>query len=189
MRADVRTVSRAQGSVYEHVARFERAGTGVERAESVFAELLAVALALEVPFVPQESETCGPASLAMVLAFWGEEVTHDELVDAVMMPDDKGVRGSRLIALARARGFRALAFEGDLPLVHDYVSREWPLIVALDAGHGRFHDVVVVGFEGDSVLLHDPAKGRAQRVRIRAFQKKWARSGCWTLLVLPGENR
>lgn len=152
------------------------------------AVLLALAVALEVPFVPQKSETCGPASLAMVLEFWGKEVSHDELVEAAMMPGDKGVQGSRLIALARARGFRALAFEGDLPLLHDYVSREWPVIVALDAGHGRFHDVVVVGFEGDSVLIHDPAKGPAQRVRTRAFQKKWARSGCWTLLVLPGEH-
>jgi hypothetical protein len=188
-RADVRTVSRARSSVFEQSALLERAGTGVERAGSVFAVLLAAAVTLEVPFFPQRSETCGPASLAMVLAFWGEEVTHDELVEAVMMPGDKGVQGSRLIALARDRGFRAVAFEGDLPLVHDYVSREWPLIVALDAGHGRFHDVVVVGFEGDSVLLHDSARGPAQRVRIREFQKKWAHSGCWTLLVLPGENR
>jgi len=151
--------------------------------------LVAVALALNVPFVSQRAETCGPASLAMVLAYWGENVTHDELADAVMVSGDTGVQGTKLVALAESRGFRALAFEGDLPLLRDYLSRKWPLVVALEAGRGRFHDVVVVGLDGDSVIVHDPAEGPARKIRKGPFERKWLRSGRWTLLVLPGESR
>lgn len=146
---------------------------------------LALLFALDVPFVAQRDETCGPASLAMVLGYWGDTATHDELATVLVVPGGGGVQGSRLAALAEARGFRAVAFEGDLALVEDYMARAWPLVVALDAGKGRFHDVVVVGVEKDAVVVHDPALGPLRRIRLAEFTKKWGRSGRWTLLLLP----
>jgi ABC-type bacteriocin/lantibiotic exporter with double-glycine peptidase domain len=149
---------------------------------------LVLAAALDVPFVEQREETCGPASLAMVLSYWGDDVTHDELAKAAA-EEPGGVYGSSLAALASQRGHRAVAFEGDLGLLRDYLGRGWPLVVALDAGKGRFHDVVVVGIGKDDVLVHDPARGPGRRMGVSAFVRRWNRSGRWTLLVLPKEER
>jgi hypothetical protein len=44
---------------------------------------------------------------------------------------------------------------------------------------------VVVGFEGDDVIVHDPAQGPARRVAGKTFAARWAGAGHWTLLVLP----
>jgi hypothetical protein len=52
-------------------------------------------------------------------------------------------------------------------------------------GRRRFHDVVVVGFEGDDVVVHDPARGPSQRVAGAVFARRWAGAGHWTLLVMP----
>jgi ABC-type bacteriocin/lantibiotic exporter with double-glycine peptidase domain len=50
---------------------------------------------------------------------------------------------------------------------------------------GRFHDVVVVGFDEEAVVVHDPAEGAARRVAARVFEERWAGASHWTLLVMP----
>ena len=146
--------------------------------------LLAAAVELAVPFVPQEKDTCGAAALAMVLAYWGEPVPHDEIAGALLEPERRGIRGARLESFARARGLLAVAYEGDLGQLRDFVAKGRPLVVAWKQA-GRFHDVVVVGFDRDAVVVHDPEAGAGRRVPLRAFEERWTGAGRWTLLVLP----
>ena len=146
---------------------------------------LAAAVELGVPFVPQEKDTCGAAALAMVLGYWGQPVPHREIAAALREPELHGIRGERLASFARDRGLFALAYEGDMAQLREYVAKGRPLIVAWKPGRGRFHDVVVVGFEGDALLVHDPADGASRRVAARDFEKRWASAGHWTLLVMP----
>jgi ABC-type bacteriocin/lantibiotic exporter with double-glycine peptidase domain len=146
---------------------------------------LAAAVELGVPFVPQEKDTCGAAALAMVLGYWGKPVPHRQIAAALSEPELHGIRGERLASFARDRGLFSLAYEGDVAQLREYVAKGRPLIVAWKIGRGRFHDVVVVGFEGDDVLVHDPADGASRRVAARDFEKRWAGAGHWTLLVMP----
>jgi ABC-type bacteriocin/lantibiotic exporter with double-glycine peptidase domain len=70
--------------------------------------------------------------------------------------------------------------------LREFVGKGRPLIVAWDLGRGRFHNVVVVGFEGDDdVVVHDPAQGASRTVNRRTFERRWAGAGYWTLLVMP----
>ena len=39
----------------------------------------------------------------------------------------------------------AIAFAGDMVILRDHLAKGRPLVVAIDAGHGRLHDVVVGG--------------------------------------------
>src|SRR5262245_10978126 len=144
------------------------------------------AVALSVPFVPQEKDTCGAASLAMVFRYWEHPVSHDQIAGALMTPELRGILGSRLAAFAKEQGMEAVAYEGDLAQLRDFVGKGRPLIVAWKVGKGRYHNVVVVGFDdrGD-VLVNDPAEGPSRSVAARTFEKRWAGAGHWTLLVLP----
>jgi hypothetical protein len=152
--------------------------------------LLASAVQLAVPFVPQEKDTCGAAALAMVMGYWGREVPHREIAGALVEEELRGIRGSRLAEFARLRGMTAVAFAGDLVTLRDQLSKGRPLVVAIDAGHGRLHDVVVVGFddERDEAILHDPARGPGRRTGAGELERKWARSGYWTLLCAPKDS-
>ena len=69
--------------------------------------------------------------------------------------------------------------------LRDYVGKGRPLIVAWRVGRDRFHDVVVVGFDEEVVVVHDPAEGAARRVAARVFEERWAGASHWTLLVMP----
>lgn len=147
---------------------------------------LLVTVPLAVPFVPQEKDTCGAASLTMVLRFWGDDVSHDEVKAATSEADKPGIFGSRLEAFARARGYFALAYESDAAQLRESLAQGRPLIVALRTGRGLDHDVVVTGMSdrGD-VTLHDPAVGRDRHIAQAEFEKSWSRTSHWALLVLP----
>jgi tetratricopeptide (TPR) repeat protein len=153
----------------------------------IVAAALAAALTLPVPFVPQKKDTCGAASLGMVLAFWDHAVPQDEIAEALVEKELRGIRGSRLAAFAREHGMRAVAYEGDRNQLRDYVDKGRPLIVAWKVGKDRYHNVVVTGFDDDraAVLVNDPAKGAERRVSNETFEERWAAADHWTLLVLP----
>ena len=144
-----------------------------------------LAAVLDVPFVPQVEDTCGPAALAMVLRFWGAEASHDALAAELGARELKGVAGSRLAEAARSRGMTAVAYRGDAGQLREFVVKGRPLIVAWDMGRGRFHNVVVVGFDGEDVVVHDPARGASRTVKRQTFENAWAGAGHWTLLVMP----
>lgn len=149
--------------------------------------LLAASLVLDVPFVPQDKDTCGAAALAMVLRYWRVPVTHGEIAAALLEPELRGIPGSKLEAFARERGLRAVAHAGDVGHLRAHLGKGRPLIVALGAGRRSFHDVVVIGYDETSraLVVHDPAEGAARPVSERAFEKRWKDSGRWTLLVVP----
>ena len=69
----------------------------------------------------------------------------------------------------------------------DHLAKGRPLVVAIDAGRGRLHDVVAVGFDDarGEVIVHDPARGAERRIAAGELERKWAKSGRWTLLVTP----
>ena len=140
---------------------------------------------LAVPFVPQQKDSCGAAALAMVLRYWQQPASHDEIAQALLEPELKGILGSRLEAFARERGMTAIAYRGDMAQLREYVAKGRPLIVAWKVGRGRYHDVVVVGLEEGAVLVHDPADGASRRVAAGDFEERWAGAGHWTLLVMP----
>jgi ABC-type bacteriocin/lantibiotic exporter with double-glycine peptidase domain len=127
------------------------------------------------------------AALAMVLQYWEHPIPHDEIAAALEARELKGVRGSRLAAFARARGFQAFAYAGDVPHVKDSLGKGRPLIVAWRVGRDDYHDVVVVGFDEEraEVVVNDPAEGANRRLDVARFEERWAAAGHWTLLVLP----
>jgi len=152
--------------------------------------LLASAVQLAVPFVPQEKDTCGAAALAMVMGYWGREVPHREIAAALVESELQGIRGSRLADFARGRGMTAIAFAGDVQVLRDHLASGRPLVAAIDAGRGRLHDVVVVGFDDEraEAIVHDPARGASRRIAAKDLDKRWAKSGHWSLLVTPSES-
>jgi ABC-type bacteriocin/lantibiotic exporter with double-glycine peptidase domain len=153
----------------------------------VLLSLVFAVAGLAVPFVAQHKDTCGAASLTMVLRYWHDEVTHDEVARELLRPELHGIAGSSLADFARDRGFEAVTYRGDMEQLRDFVGKGRPLIVAWHLGGARYHDVVVVGFDDarGAVLVNDPAAGASRAVGVARFLKRWAGAGYWTLLVTP----
>lgn len=142
-----------------------------------------------VPFIPQEEYYCGPASLAMVLRFWGVEADEDQIASALFLKSVRGTLNFDLEFYARRRGLRARSFQGTLEGVKAELRRNHPLIVFQDLGLGPLeipHFAVLIGYDDrrEVVILHSGTT-RNLVLPYDEFLRTWARRKWWTLLITP----
>jgi ABC-type bacteriocin/lantibiotic exporter with double-glycine peptidase domain len=142
-----------------------------------------------VPFIPQETYQCGPASLAMVLRFYGAEVVPDEIAAELYLPSARGTVNFDLEFYARRRGFQARSFRGTLKGAKDELRRGRPLIVFQDLGFASYpvpHFAVLLGYDDRAgvVVLHSGTTPY-RVVSYAEFERTWGHRRAWTLLVTP----
>ena len=152
---------------------------------------------LDVPFVLQEKEGCGAASIAMVMQYWRQKRGNPagETADALYIQHElysreaHGIRASDMERYLQRQGFRTFAFQGEEGDLERHLEKGRPLIVALKLGGGAtpLHYVVVVGVDGqrDLVLVNDPAQRKLLKQDRSSFEREWTAAGKWTLLALP----
>ena len=151
---------------------------------------------LDVPFVRQEKNGCGAASVAMVMQYWHREqpgqpaIPHtDEIQRALYSQQARGIYASELERYLQRYGYRTFAIRGDWTDLRQHLEKGRPLIVALRTGNDDFHYVVVTGmdWQQDLVLKHDPAERPMLKQHRSDFERQWKAAGNWTLLAVPGK--
>jgi ABC-type bacteriocin/lantibiotic exporter with double-glycine peptidase domain len=152
---------------------------------------------LDVPFVKQEKDGCGAASIAMVMRYWSQRQgrAESESIDAAGIhrelydPNARGVYASAMAGYFKQRGYSAFAFRGEWDDLLNHLRKGRPLIAALnppEAG-APLHYVVVAGLvpQEGLVLLNDPARRKLLKQDRADFEKQWSGANKWTLLALP----
>jgi len=152
---------------------------------------------LDVPFVSQEKNGCGAASVAMVMQYWlkqqgrsaNESADARQIQRALYVPGAQGIYASAMERYFQEHGFRTFSFRGEWKDLQQHLQKGRPLIVALKPSgvDDSFHYVVVAGLdlEQDLLLLNDPARRKLIKQDRSAFEKQWSATGKWTLLALP----
>ncbi len=138
-----------------------------------------------VPFLPQEEDTCGPSSLAMVLGFLGNNATTHELVGETRTEGLKGTLITDLAAAARRRGFAAEVTDLDLPRLRERISAGDPVILLVDLGiwnWSRPHYLVAYGWTPEGVLAHS-GRERGKVIPLHTLDAQWAKMGRLAILV------
>jgi predicted double-glycine peptidase len=150
---------------------------------------------LDIPFVTQEKDGCGAASVAMVIEYWlvqqGGSVpanTTTEIQRDLHSNRSHGIYASDMQRYFQQNGYATFAFAGEWSDLKQHLQKGRPLIVALKPGSGSLHYVVVAGFDQDRqiVLLNDPAQRKLLKEDRSRFEQEWKGAGRWTLLALPG---
>ncbi len=151
---------------------------------------------LDVPFVKQEREGCGAASIAMVMQYWARHEGRDaKAVDAAEIQrvlysaEGHGIYASDLERYFQQHGFRTFAFKGEDADLKQHLAKGRPLLVALkpSGGNAPLHYVVVTGLNWDEkvVMINDPAQRKLLKLEQSSFEREWSAAGKWTLLALP----
>lgn len=156
---------------------------------------------LDVPFVKQEKDGCGAASIAMVLQYWarqqgraaGENADAAHIQQALYSKENHGILASDVERYFREQGFRVFAFQGEWADLKQHLEKGRPLMVALEpSAHAPLHYVVVAGLDPENkiVLVNDPAQRKLLKQDRADFERQWSAAGKWTLLAVPqAENR
>jgi predicted double-glycine peptidase len=154
---------------------------------------------LDVPFVKQEKDGCGAASIAMVMQYWqrqrGQDANEDsdaaQIQRALYSNKAHGIYASDMERYFKEKGFRTFTIRGEWEDLKQHLDKGRPLIVALKpvalkpAGSGPLHYVVVSGLEQEIVMVNDPAQRRLLKQDRLRFEREWSAAGKWTLLALP----
>ena len=140
-----------------------------------------------VPFYPQLTYQCGPASLAGVLNFYGDAVTPDQIARAIFRDNIHGTVTLDMILYAREKSFSARWYSGSAYDIQCAVDGNVPLIVMVDLGFAnlsKYHYMVVVGYEPEGVIVYS-GKEREKLIRWDRFLSRWKRTKSWTLRIEP----
>lgn len=154
-----------------------------------------------VPFIPQDEHACGPASLAMVLRYFGQRQnnghlkneghlqTQQHLKPLLLLPERRGTLQIELMSAARQEGFLALSGSTRLETLLGDVAAGFPVIVLQNLRFSfwpQWHYAVVVGYDQrESVVLLRSGQYRLIEVPYNTFLNTWQRAGTWALRVTP----
>jgi ABC-type bacteriocin/lantibiotic exporter with double-glycine peptidase domain len=151
------------------------------------------AIRLDVPFVEQERNGCGSASLAMLMEYWQRETGRADTVDAkaiqraLYSPKARGIYASDLQRYLDEHGYTTFALQGTWDDLREQLSKGRPAIVALKVGRGDLHYVVITGIDPreDVVFKNDPAERKLLKQSRASFEKEWKSAASWMLLAVP----
>ncbi len=152
------------------------------------ATALPEAALVDVVFLPQGRLLCGGASVAMVMRYWGAENVYAEDFQDLVDEDEGGISTADLVRAVRAREWRALPIRADRDSVRRHLSSGRPLVALLSSSESRLHYVVLTGYSGDELVLHDPSLGPSRLRSFASVFESWAAADFWALLVLPPDS-
>jgi ABC-type bacteriocin/lantibiotic exporter with double-glycine peptidase domain len=150
-----------------------------------------------VPFYRQGEDSCGPAALASVISFWGQQVNMEQIKVRVYLPELRGTLPMDMERFLHERGFRTISSAGTLAELKKRVRDNVPVICLLDLGfslYRRPHYVTVIGFDDmDGVLIVHDGMNANKVIGYAKFMKEWGRAGNWMLIALketqPSEDK
>jgi predicted deacylase len=122
----------------------------------------------------QKPGYCGPASLKMVLGFWGLKISEKKLVQLSGCTRSRGIGAEGLVRAAQELGFRARIRDfSDLKDIRGWVNRKnIPVIVDWFAFEGG-HYSVVSGIDKENIYLEDPGLGHRRAMKLTTFKRLW----------------
>lgn len=126
---------------------------------------------------------CGPASLKMVLDYYGVEKSEEELAKLTNKDDDLGISSQDIKKAAESFGFKVKIKDfATYEDIQEWLDKGVPVIVDWFF-RGRYdydedavadgHNSVVVGLDKEYIYLQDPEVGRIRKINREDFYRVW----------------
>jgi uncharacterized protein len=126
---------------------------------------------------------CGPASLKMVLAYYGVEKSEAELAKLCSTDADLGTTDVGIKSAAESLGFTVeIHNNSTLSDIQKWLDKKVPVIVNWFTRGRTDYDVsevpdghlsVVVGLDGEHIYLQDPEIGELRQISRNDFMRVW----------------
>ena len=141
-----------------------------------------------VPFINQEINHCGPATLAMVMKANHYDVGAKALAEQMFTPKSNGTFKMDMVSAVRRQGMLGVSVK-DLKDLLTEIQAGHPVIVFQNLGFDwmpNWHYAVAIGYDldGPDIYLHS-GDDKNKKVDLRYFERSWAKGGHWGLVVLP----
>lgn len=138
-----------------------------------------------IPFYPQETYQCGPATLAMVLNYWGMNITPDDIAKEIFSKAARGTLNIDTVLFAQRKGLTSIQYKGNLDDLKNNIDSGNPVIVLVDYGFSLYeknHFMVIVGYNEHGVIVNS-GRNKEKFINEEDFLKTWGKTNYWTLLI------
>lgn len=151
----------------------------------IFSFIVKAQETLNVPFVKQNSEFCGPAALSSVFQYYGLNITQDEIGKEVYIENLKGALITDLENYARKSGFKTDLKKSNIEEIKKYIDEKKPVIALIDMGFlflSKPHYIVIVGYNENGFFVNDGYQPN-KYYSYKEFSKMWEKMGNIILVV------
>ena len=124
----------------------------------------------------QSKGYCGPASLKMVLKFFDDERTEEEIAKIAGASKQDGTPGENLVSAAQKLGYDSWLEDNSTieDLVKYVVKEELPVIVNwFSTTEGHYSVVVGIDEEKEEIKIQDPEIRRMRTFPLDEFENMW----------------
>lgn len=149
----------------------------------------------DVPYFSQDDPYwCGPASMSMILGYWGTNVSQEDIAAEICRGAITYIED--MVSYPTAYGFISQDFTGSIYDLKTWIDDGVPLIVlqrfSLEDPYGHYR--VVVGYNDSSAMIFtfDPIKGMNFTISYVEFTQLWQpiigstfSTINWTLAITP----
>ena len=129
------------------------------------------------------ADMCGPASLKILLSYYGLEKTEKELAALTQVVPGIGVDDKSIALVAKSLGFTVeIKSESSFEDIEEYLKKGIPVIVDWftrgrsdysDSEVADGHYSVVIGLDDEYIYLQDPEIGVLRKIERGDFMKVW----------------
>ena len=141
---------------------------------------------LDVRFVRQHHQTCGPATLAAISGFWGKNTAHLEIADSICYD---GTPDHRERSWAEQGGWVAREFTVNWESATALLDRGIPFTLTTVETQSA-HLQAVIGYDArrGTLLIRDPSRPYFGEVLADTFLKRYRSVGPRGMALVPGER-
>jgi len=144
-----------------------------------------------IPFYPQDKFQCGPAALAMVLRYWGINVSPDDIAREIFSETARGTLDIDMLLFAQKKKLNAVQYNGSIDDLEKNIESGHPVIVLVDYGfslYKRHHYMVVHGYNEQGLIVNS-GRNKNKFIFQEDFLKIWGKTAYWTLLITPEKSK
>ncbi|HET7290734.1 MAG TPA: C39 family peptidase [Thermodesulfobacteriota bacterium] len=140
-----------------------------------------------VPFVKQKDQFCGPAAMASVLAYYGDNITQEEIAEKVYTPKLDGALISDMENYARDSGYKAETASGDITAIEKEIDEGVPVILLVDKGRWMVsvpHYYVVYGYDSrKGIFIVNTGDEGGVKIPFERLDGEWEKMNRLMLIV------
>ncbi len=126
------------------------------------------------PYKQSAYYLCGPASLKMILSYYGVDKSEKIIAKQTSTTSKIGCAHQNLIKYAKKLGFKAY-FKDNFSIknLESLINKKIPVIIDWFSLKGEGHYSVIIGITDNKIIYIDPYDGKIMKIHKQDFLFRW----------------